>query len=308
VEPLDTGVPNFPTGAIEQHYYVDGPWAVTQALAFACCDSSGDAYDAWYPTDLGANGFRHPIITWGDGTNSLPVQGAYLFKHLASWGFVIVAAENKATGSGAQIVDAARYMAAQDTTVGSLFYGKLDTDHIGVLGHSQGADGAINALIKAEGFIRTAVVLEKPTQVACTLQNDCPTSASIPAGLSVFYVNGSADIVISPSTQFGSPCILPGGVSNENSNECYYQDTPDDVEKLWATLIGANHDDVGGAPTCAGVFPPCNNGVYGYLGYPTAWMMDRLQNDRYAHGAFVSGSGEIFHETANWENAESNIQ
>jgi len=36
-------------------------------------------------------------------------------------------------------------------------------------------------------------------------------------------------------------------------------------------------------------------------------MMDQLQGDSFAHGAFVQGSGEIFTETKNWEFVESNI-
>ena len=51
----------------------------------------------------------------------------------------------------------------------------------------------------------------------------------------------------------------------------------------------------------------CRNGVYGYLGYPTAWMMAQLQGDTYAAGAFAKGSGEIFSETTNWEYVESDI-
>jgi hypothetical protein len=43
------------------------------------------------------------------------------------------------------------------------------------------------------------------------------------------------------------------------------------------------------------------------LGDPTAWFMDELQGDTYAHGAFVNGTGEIFSETTNWEFAASNI-
>jgi len=45
----------------------------------------------------------------------------------------------------------------------------------------------------------------------------------------------------------------------------------------------------------------------GILGYPTAWFMDQLQGDSYAHGAFVSGTGEMFSETTNWEYVASNI-
>jgi hypothetical protein len=49
------------------------------------------------------------------------------------------------------------------------------------------------------------------------------------------------------------------------------------------------------------------NGVYGYLGYPTAWFMFQLQGDSYAHGAFVNPTGEMFSETKNWERVASNV-
>ena len=190
-------------------------------------------------------------------------------------------------------------MAAQNTTAGSLLYAKHDTAHIGVMGHSQGAGGSIKAVIDSGGLISTAVTIEKPEYNECIPRSECPGTGKIPAGLSVFYINGSEDTGISPSTQ-NDPCFLLGGrQNNENSNACFYQDTPATVDKLWATLIGPNHNDVQGQPACAAASKPCTNGVYGYLGYPTAWMMDRLQNDGYAHGSFVSGSGLIFQETAN---------
>jgi hypothetical protein len=37
--------------------------------------------------------------------------------------------------------------------------------------------------------------------------------------------------------------------------------------------------------------------VYGYLGYPVAWMADRLGLDPAAYAAFVNGSGESFAQT-----------
>jgi hypothetical protein len=84
--------PNYPTGQIEKKYYADGPWAVTvDETGAACCDSKGNHYDLYYPTDLGANGFMHPIITWGNGTFGTSSGAAYFLKHMASWGFVIIA-------------------------------------------------------------------------------------------------------------------------------------------------------------------------------------------------------------------------
>jgi DNA invertase Pin-like site-specific DNA recombinase len=80
------------------------------------------------------------------------------------------------------------------------------------------------------------------------------------------------------------------------------------VPKLKGTLIGPSHNDIQGQPDCRLASFPCVNGVYGYLGYPAAWMMDRLQSDIYAQGAFVNATGEIFSETKNWEYVASNIQ
>jgi hypothetical protein len=55
--------PNYPTGTIELKYYAQGPWAVTAVTGGACCDSLGNKFDLYYPTNLGASGFLHPILT-----------------------------------------------------------------------------------------------------------------------------------------------------------------------------------------------------------------------------------------------------
>ena len=107
--------PNYPTGPTELKYYADGRWAATARLAGACCDSLGNKFDLYYPTNLGAGGFKHPILTWGNGTKAKPGQYDYLLKHLASWGFVIVATEDQNTGPGQTILDAAKYMIGENS-------------------------------------------------------------------------------------------------------------------------------------------------------------------------------------------------
>ena len=59
---------NLPTGTIEKKYYAQGPWAVTFKQGLYCCDSQNHSFDFYYPTNLGASGFLHPIITWGNGS------------------------------------------------------------------------------------------------------------------------------------------------------------------------------------------------------------------------------------------------
>ncbi len=77
--------PNYPTKPIELKSYGAGPWAVTVAVGAECCDSSGDKFDLYYPTNLGQNGFQHPILTWGNGTVSLSGNYTFFLKHMASW-------------------------------------------------------------------------------------------------------------------------------------------------------------------------------------------------------------------------------
>jgi hypothetical protein len=289
--------PNYPTLPIEQKYYAQGPWVVTTKLGFACCDSGNHKYDVFYPTNLGANGFKHPILTWGNGTLGTPSQVAYLLTHMASWGFVVIATEDQATGPGQTILDAAKYLVQANSDASSIFYGKLNVNAVGSIGHSQGAGGAINAFLHSGGLIKTVVPIELPSQVWSVQPLD---TANLTSG-SVFFIDGSADLLISPPTQ-------PPWVQGEQSIQAYYDAVPASVPKLKGTLIGPNHNDIQGQPDCRLASFPCVNGVYGYLGYPTAWMMDRLQGDTYAHGAFVNATGEIFSETKNWEYVASNIQ
>ncbi|MGB7621606.1 MAG: alpha/beta hydrolase [Terriglobia bacterium] len=290
---------NYPTGTIELKYYASGPWAVTVSPGAACCDSSGNRFDLYYPTNLGANGFLHPILTWGNGTNSLSSNYAYLLTHMASWGFVVIATEDKNTGAGQTILDAANFLVTANNNAASPFFHKLNVNQIGAFGHSQGASGAINAVIKSAGSIKTVVPIELPAQVWCGSPQSCTDTRNLVHG-SIFLVDGSADFPISPPTQLPQ---IPG----EQSIQAYYDVVPSGITKLKGTLIGPNHNDVQGQPSCTGASPPCFNGVYGYLGYPTAWMMYQLQGDAFAHGAFVNATGEMFSETKNWELVASNV-
>jgi hypothetical protein len=290
---------NAPTGTIEKKYYAAGPWAVTVSPGSACCDSLHNKFDLYYPTNLGANQFLHPILTWGNGSFGKSSDCAYLLTHMASWGFVVIATADQFTGPGQTILDAAKYLVQANGDSNSVFFHKLQVGQIGAFGTSQGAGGAINALVKSGGSIKTVIPIELPAHIWCTQGPSCPDTMNVTSG-SIFFIDGSSDILISPPTQTPQ-------TSGEQSIAAYYDAVPGGVNKLKGTLIGPNHNDVTGQPDCQTAVAPCVNGVFGYLGYPTAWFMDRLQGDGYAHGAFVSGTGEIFSQTGNWEFVASNI-
>jgi hypothetical protein len=303
-----------PTGAIERKYFADGPWPVTMQLAAPCCAANGFPSDLYYPTNLGANGFKHPIVTWGNGTGGTSTGAAYFLRHLASWGFVVIASQDKYERNGASILAAAHKMVDENSNPSSPFFNKLDTGHIGAVGHSQGASGAVRAMIDSTGTppyppIITVIPVELPGQRFCF----CPLSeildtAAVTHG-SIFFVDGSADIPVSPPTQ---PPHMPG----EQSIEAFYdavptvdaQGNPNGVVKLKGTLLAANHNDIGGQPKCVPGTPFCDVGVFGYLGYPTAWLAYQLGVDPSAKAAFVSGSGEMFLQQTHWLYVQSNVQ
>lgn len=65
----------------------------------------GQAYTLYRPTELGSSGFKHPILTWGNGSGTTPSSYAELLTHWASHGFVVVASNATDTGSGQEMID-----------------------------------------------------------------------------------------------------------------------------------------------------------------------------------------------------------
>ena len=117
---------------------------------------------------------------------------------------------------------------------------------IGTLGHSQGATGAVNAMIKSGGLIKTVIAIELPRQFFCSSKVNSTDTKNLTAG-SIFFIDGSKD-GISPPTQYSWE-------SGEQSIQAYYDATPSGIAKVKGTLIGPDHLDVIGQPAYC-VFEP----------------------------------------------------
>jgi hypothetical protein len=133
-----------------------GPAAVMRA---ASQDAAGSSYTVYYPSTLHSDGVLNPVIAYGNGTYAVCTTGLSeaFGRHLASWGYVVVCPDHSHTGFGTQVLEAARFMVAENARVGSEFHGRLDIDAIGSAGHSQGATGALNANAQSGGLIKTTV-------------------------------------------------------------------------------------------------------------------------------------------------------
>jgi pimeloyl-ACP methyl ester carboxylesterase len=260
-----------------------GPYATATSTV---TDASGHAvYELFYPADYGALGFKSPIVTWGNGTGGTPADVSTLLSHFASYGFTVIASTLGNTGSGNEIDAAAHYLVAQDSTVGSVFAGHLDTSEVAAVGHSQGAGGAVRAATNDPALIKTVMTFSLPNTIWVGPNPDCPTKADCmfdPAALTqpVFFISthGPFDsIIASPATErafFHSTTVHAAlGIILESGGAI------------------ADHNSV--VNTANGGHPG------GELGYATAWLEYQLRGNATAAGAFTGAHPELVANT-NW--------
>lgn len=106
-------------------------------------------YRVWYPAELEKKKeTKYPLIIMCNGTGYRATRLEPLFRHLASWGFIVVGTEEEWSGKGRGTILSLRYILKHNQTPGSPFYDRIDMDRIGIAGHSQGGAGAINAITK----------------------------------------------------------------------------------------------------------------------------------------------------------------
>jgi hypothetical protein len=297
-------VPDGPTGPIETKYFAVGPYQVAQVTTTGPCDAEGNVCDIWYPANIRAHAGRLPVVLWGNGSDdkpTLPSKYGYILSHFASWGFVVVATRNSYTGYGSPLLEALASIKHDTADPGNVLHDKLDFTRVAAVGHSQGADGAVNAMLKSNGAIITSIAFELPSERFCNPPGDCVDAELFKNATqgSIFLVTGSHDGIVAPDTQRDS-----GGL---NSATAFYDAFPARLTKAKGVLVGPSHNDVTGKPDCKSTdIVPCLCGVYGYLGFPTAWLVWRLRGDRDGHRAFGRDRGEIFSANA-WQNVLTNV-
>lgn len=246
---------------VEATYAAPGPAAGAVATGVVRDGSGAVTHRLYHPADLGPPGERHPVVAWGNGSFEHPDRYEPLLRHLASWGFVVVAAETDSAGTGDEIRAGARHVVAADADPASPFFERIDRAHVGAAGHSQGAGGAVRAATAAPDLLTTVVPVALPAELYQLLgvgHDYHPDRLWVP----VLFLSGSDDVLISPA----------GAVAG------YYDRVPGAA--AMAILIGADHNAV-----------QVDGG--GFRGYLTAWLRWQLAGDEVAGRAFVGPDAEL---------------
>lgn len=244
-----------PGGTIEKEYMKLGKYEVGYYEEAA--PGSLGKYKVWYP--VGSDKV-YPLIISNNGTGWGAHKYEEWFRHMASWGFVVVGNEEGTTWTGEPAGKTLEWVTGSDRQKSSPLYGKIDWRHVGSIGHSQGGTGVVNSITKVQGAKKytTAVLL-----------------ASTFDGYNSF-LKWSCDV-----SRITVPTLIlvadSDGLTSLSDYRKIYRNLRTGVFKAAARRINCGHGDML---------------VYSD-GYVTAWMMWQLYGDKNAAKAFTGKNPEL---------------
>lgn len=259
-------------GPIEEKYLAMGSHEVSYLEQAGMQDFK--KYEIYYPSDITTGTEKYPVVIYSNGTGIKGTKYPAVLKHLASWGFIIMATEeeNSWNGFSSEMCIRTIIMLNETETIdgweSNPFYGHVDLDNIGVFGHSQGGVGVINATTENKhGNMIKAIFSASPTNMALaeSLQWEYdPSQITVPIFLVSSTGNSDENLVVS------------GAQLRE-----IFDVVPDTVTKVMARRTNADHGDM----------------LSFADGYMTAWFMWLLQDDENAAKAFVGNNAELLFNT-----------
>lgn len=134
-----------PYGSIEKQYTPLGAYEVSFD-EYKTKNKTCKKFEIWYPSELKSAQKIYPLVIMVNGTGVMASQYKEVFKHLASWGFIVAGNEDENSRTGASSAATLDYILALNEDENNKFYGKIDRKNIGIAGHSQGGVGALNAV------------------------------------------------------------------------------------------------------------------------------------------------------------------
>lgn len=251
-------------GELEAKYLANGEYAVS-------CYEKGvwqgfGKYLLHYPSQLTESADAYPVVVLCNGTGTPLSRYPTVANHFASWGFIVIGTEEKFDWDGFAAEMCLRFLERLNGNETleeeeNLFYGKIDLENVGVIGHSQGGVGALNA-----------VTAQRHSRLFKAVVSLSPTNKELASKLMWDY----------DATQIDVPVMLISGagggddwvVTGEQLEEIY-DDVPGD--KLMLRRKNTRHGET----------------LYSANGYATAWFRYWLRGDEEAGKAFLGDCPEI---------------
>lgn len=251
-------------GDIEAKYMADGPYEVAEHEDGTLLEFQ--VFRVYYPKELETTDRKYPVIVICNGSGTPLSKYPAVARHYASWGFIVVGTDEKNAWNAFGAEMSIRYLERWNENekiedAKSIFYQKVDFDHVGIVGHSQGGVGVINAITDTthKDIYKTAVSLSPTNQeLAHNLFWDYDASK---VNIPILLISGAGG---------GDDWVVTG-----EQLEAIYDEIPS--EKAMMRRKNTPHNEV----------------LYRPDGYVTAWFMWQLQGDEEAAKAFTGDSPEV---------------
>ena len=249
-----------------------GPFAVDRIDSVPGLSS----HTLFVPDQTGRHG-KHPTVVWTCGNGGTVSFYSSFLEHLASHGFLVVADKASSSDRLAEVDSqnaAIDWLLAENAKAGGTYSGKIDVDHIAVMGHSLGS---------LASFATAAM----NTHVA--------TSIHYSGGLTgnpVGFDQGALAKMTKPAA------FLCGGADGTAGPSCEmdFEQAPPALPVFYGVLSGASHiGPFGGTPRA---------GQYGRAG--VAWLRWRLAGDPAFASWFVGGDCTLCKSP--WTAMQRNLQ
>lgn len=237
----------------------------------------------WYPSEMKNSQDNYPMVVVVNGSNTAALNYEAYFERLASCGFIVVGNDDRQSGTGISTSQTLDYMLEKNQNSDSLFYKKIDTKNIGIAGYSQGGAGAIRAVTEFENSNLYKTIFTGSAAHSYLAQMWGGYNAS-KVSISWFMTAATGNSDDTGATDATTEWI---GVAPLSSLVENYNAMPDNVFKLRARVVGAEHEDMQMKTD----------------GYMTAWMLYHLYGDEEAAKVFVGDEAEILNN-ANWQDIE----
>ncbi len=243
---------------VQDRYAAPGPDAVVH---LELEDGFGDVpFELYRPADLGPPGTLHPVVTWGNGSWAHPWEYDPFLRHLASWGFVVIASTFDQVGTGVEMLAGVDNVRQMSEDPDDPLYGHVDLEHVAASGHSQGAGGSVRAASAPDSPITTVLTFDLPERIFAFPEDKVFDVGDL--RVPVLLLSGSDDQLISGTT----------------TNQRYFAAAP--AGAGMALLIGADHNGI-------------QKGQKPYPGYATAWLRYQLSGDPLGAAAFTGAHPEL---------------
>ena len=237
----------------------------------------------WYPKELEDGEKTWPMIMVVNASGTPAASYEPFFPRLASWGFIVVGNEDGQTGNGKTASLTLDFMLS--IPADSVLSGKIDYDNMGIIGYSQGGAGAICAVTNFENGARYKAMFTGSAAYQTLAKNMGweydPAKIKIPYFMAA-GTGKSDDSGNDPEKGYGGVSPLSAQIANYNS-------ISDEVQKVRARAVGAEHEQM----------------LARSDGYMTAWMLYQLTGDEEAGSVFLGENAEIL-RNANWQDVEKN--